>query len=225
MITRVLQSTSRPDSISGTATGLKPFGQRMDTSVARATDTRSKASTTASTQELSDEEQKQAEDLEHIDKHVRAHEAAHQGAAGGLARGKSFTYQQGPDGKQYAVGGEVQIDMSAVEGDPRATIAKMQRVRAAALSPADPSSQDRQVAVQAARTEAQARAELLEQQKTAGSDYPLDETKQPENDEPVSPRERSAEQADATPSNNRLGSIAQRFTAPSFSGTVFSARA
>lgn len=112
--------------------------------------------------ELTDEERLQVEELKRIDAHVRQHEAAHQAAAGGLARGKSFTYKQGPDGNQYAVAGEVQIDTSAVPNDPQATIAKMQRVRAAATAPSDPSSQDRAVAAQASRTEAEARAELLE---------------------------------------------------------------
>ncbi len=116
--------------------------------------------TTGGKRELTDEERLQVEELKRIDAHVRQHEAAHQAAAGGLARGKSFTYKQGPDGNQYAVAGEVQIDTSAVPNDPQATIAKMQRVRAAASAPSDPSSQDRAVAAQAGRTAAEARAEL-----------------------------------------------------------------
>ena len=42
----------------------------------------------------------------------RAHEMAHLAAAGGLATGPYYEYQQGPDSKQYAVGGHVNIDTS-----------------------------------------------------------------------------------------------------------------
>lgn len=123
---------------------------------------------------LTEEQQEQVEELKRVDRRVRRHEAAHEAAAGGLSRGKSFSYTQGPDGKQYATAGEVQIDMAPVPGDPQATIAKMQRVRAAALAPADPSPQDRSVAAQAARTEAQARTELRQAQR-GDSPSPLSE--------------------------------------------------
>ena len=95
------------------------------------------------------------------DREVRAHERAHLSSAGGLARGgMSLDTQRGPNGRQYAVAGEVQIDTSAVPGDPQATIAKARRIRDAALAPANPSSQDRQVAAQATAMEMSARAEL-----------------------------------------------------------------
>lgn len=95
------------------------------------------------------------------DREVRAHESAHMAAAGGLARGGiSLETERGPDGRQYAVGGEVRIDTSAVAGDPQATIAKARQIRRAALAPAEPSSADRSVASQAAAMEAAATAEL-----------------------------------------------------------------
>ena len=47
-----------------------------------------------------------------------------------------------------------------MRGDPRATILKMQQVVRAALAPADPSSQDQQVAAAAAAAIARARVEL-----------------------------------------------------------------
>ena len=56
--------------------------------------------------------------------------------------------------------GEVSIDKSPVRGDPQATIEKMQQVRRAALAPAQPSGQDRQVAAEARRAIQQARAKL-----------------------------------------------------------------
>ena len=94
------------------------------------------------------------------DRQVRAHEQAHLAAAAGLARGVSFTFVTGPDGQQYAVGGEVSIDTSPVSGDPRATIQKAQQIRAAANAPSNPSGQDRAVAAQASQMEQAARQEL-----------------------------------------------------------------
>jgi hypothetical protein len=114
--------------------------------------------------ELTPEEQKRVEELKKIDAKVRAHEMAHIAAGGGLVRGgASYNYEIGPDGKQYAVGGEVKIDMSANPDDPEGTIQKMQQVRRAALAPADPSPQDRSVAQQATNIESQMRAKLMEE--------------------------------------------------------------
>ena len=99
--------------------------------------------------------------LKAIDLAVRAHEAAHVAAGGSYVTGAAdFTYQVGPDGKQYAIGGEVSIDVAPVSGDPEATIQKMAVVRGAALAPADPSAADRAVAAAAAQQAAAARVEL-----------------------------------------------------------------
>jgi hypothetical protein len=109
---------------------------------------------------LSDEERRVLTELRSRDAQVRAHEQAHLSAAGPYANGApTFEYQTGPDGKQYAVGGEVSIDTSPVPGDPEATARKAQAVKRAALAPRDPSAQDRKVAGQAAKLEAQARHE------------------------------------------------------------------
>ena len=48
--------------------------------------------------------------------------------------------------EMYATTGEVSVDTSAIPNDPEASIEKMRTVIAAALAPAEPSSQDRQVA-------------------------------------------------------------------------------
>lgn len=96
------------------------------------------------------------------DREVRAHEQAHLAAAGQYAAGgPSFTYTVGDDGKRYAVGGEVPIDISS-EATPEETIRKMERIRAAALAPAEPSSADRQIAAQAAMKASKARQEMVE---------------------------------------------------------------
>jgi len=97
-------------------------------------------------------------ELKQTDQKVRAHETAHTSAGGQyVTGGPSFQYKTGPDGKQYAVGGEVEIDTSTIPNDPEATIAKMQVVKRAALAPSDPSPQDRSVAAAATQKEAQAR--------------------------------------------------------------------
>ncbi|WP_225314249.1 putative metalloprotease CJM1_0395 family protein [Marinobacter halotolerans] len=108
--------------------------------------------------------------LKSRDREVRAHESAHQAVGGQYAGAVSYTYQRGPDGAQYAVGGEVSIDTAPVEGNPQATIAKMQTVRAAALAPAEPSAQDQAVAAQAMQLMLQARAELATESAEEGSE-------------------------------------------------------
>ncbi len=116
-------------------------------------------------QHLDEAEQKLVQELKARDREVRSHEAAHAAAAGPYGSGgPSFTFQKGPDGRRYAIGGEVQIDASPVKNDPEATIRKMQIIRAAALAPADPSGQDRAVAAAASRMAAEAAAELARQQ-------------------------------------------------------------
>ena len=113
------------------------------------------------TEKLTDDEKQQVSELKQRDAEVKAHEAAHLGAAGGLARGgASYEYQKGPDGRNYAVGGEVSIDSSPVTGDQTATIAKAQQIRRAALAPENPSSQDYKIAAKASKMEAEARQEL-----------------------------------------------------------------
>lgn len=117
---------------------------------------------TTNTFELSEDELKIVEELKARDLEVRAHEQAHKSVGGQYTGAISFSYQSGPDGKRYAVGGEVPIDVSPVAGDPQATITKMTVVRAAATAPVQPSAQDQMVAAQAARMISEAQAELAQ---------------------------------------------------------------
>ena len=100
-------------------------------------------------------------ELKQRDQEVRSHEAAHASVGGSVTGSPNFSYAQGPDGKRYAVEGEVSVDLSLVNGDPRATIAKMQKVHAAALAPVHPSIQDTRVASTATQLILQAQSELL----------------------------------------------------------------
>lgn len=109
-------------------------------------------------QPLTEAQQQQVAELAATDRRVRQHEQAHLAAAGGLANsGANFSYRQGPDGKRYAVGGDVSINTSSGR-TPQETIDRARRIRDAALAPADPSPQDRRVAAEASRMEAEARA-------------------------------------------------------------------
>jgi hypothetical protein len=114
---------------------------------------------------LTAKERRIVSELQRIDRQVRAHEQAHLAAAGGLSRGVSFHFATGPDGRRYAVGGEVRLDTAPVEGDPQATVRNARQIRAAANAPANPSAQDRAVAAQASAMEAQARQELFAQRR------------------------------------------------------------
>lgn len=112
---------------------------------------------------LTKEQESQVRELKRRDAEVKAHEQAHAAVGGAYASAPKYTYTKGPDGKKYAIGGEVQIDTSP-ERTPDATIRKMDVVIAAALAPAEPSSQDRAVARQAQQQRQEAQNERAAQQ-------------------------------------------------------------
>lgn len=144
-----LSRASDESSDSGRATEPASSGDRA----------RSQGPRSENAQGLDEAQLKQLTELKARDREVRAHEAAHQSVGGQYAGSISYVYERGPDGAQYAVGGEVSIDTSPVRGDPQATIDKMRVVRAAALAPAEPSAQDRAVAAEAMQLMLQAQAE------------------------------------------------------------------
>lgn len=128
--------------------------------------------------ELSEGERKRVRELQSRDREVRAHEQAHKAAGGDLATAPSYEYEQGPDGKQYAVGGEVGIQLRP-GSTPEETASNARRVRRAALAPAQPSAQDLAVAASAARAEQEALAEQAEEsreEKRGDSEQSLTDT-------------------------------------------------
>lgn len=130
----------------------------------------SKSDADKSENELSRDEQKQVEELKARDVEVRAHEQAHLSAAGKYAAsGTKFEYTTGPDGKQYAVGGHVDIDTSEIPNDPEATIQKAKVIIKAANAPVNPSSKDQQIAAKAAQMEAKARTEVIQKDNKEGA--------------------------------------------------------
>lgn len=131
------------------------------------------AAATAAGGTLSEEAQAVVDKLKARDREVRTHEQAHIAAAGGLSvSGPSYTYQRGPDGGRYAIGGHVNIDVSPGR-TPEETVAKARAIERAALAPAQPSGQDRVVAASARQMAVQASAEQRqarqEENKVAGA--------------------------------------------------------
>ena len=144
---------------------ISPEGKKA---AATAKDAKKSDSKATGGQNLSQEQQEEVASLQKRDREVRQHEQAHLSQAGPYAQGgPSFSYERGADGKNYAVGGEVSIDVSK-EKTPEATISKMRVVQRAALAPVDPSSADRAIAAEAAVMEAQAQRELQSQSQASG---------------------------------------------------------
>lgn len=131
------------------------------------TGTTSKRSTEPQTgpgKQLTPAEQREVSELQRIDTAVRAHEQAHINAGRDLVTsGPNYQYTYGPDGKAYAVAGEVGIDTSP-EREPEANIDKGLHIQHTALAPLDPSSQDYSVAATGRQLEQQGRSDLREQQ-------------------------------------------------------------
>ena len=125
----------------------------------------------AEEKQIEEQEQKEIRRLRDRAREVKAHEQAHKAAGGALASAPQYEYTRGPDGQQYAIAGSVQIDSNPVAGDPESTIRKMNKVQKAALAPVEPSSTDRQVAMEASRNEMQARMELRQAETEFMSDY------------------------------------------------------
>lgn len=141
------------------------------TNPGKASDESGSTAKAADSVSLSAEAQRQVAELAAIDRKVRAHEQAHMAVGRDLVRsGASYEYQQGPDGRRYAVAGEVSIDTSPARS-AEATIPKAAHIRATALAPADPSAQDQSVAAAAARMEAQARQEMAASRAEAAAAY------------------------------------------------------
>ena len=129
---------------------------------------------------LTQAEEDLVDDLRARDAEVRRHEEAHARVGGQYAGQPSYSFQTGPDGKRYAIGGEVPIDVAPVPDDPEATIAKMSVVKRAALAPAEPSGQDRRVAAladsQSLEAQAQLNAQRLEDQAARLEENRIDRT-------------------------------------------------
>ena len=108
------------------------------------------------------------EQLKARDQEVRVHEQAHASTGGQYAGAPQYEYTTGPDNKRYVTDGEVSIDVSE-EKTPEETLKKMEQVRAAALAPTEPSSQDLKVAAEASQKATEARSEIAKGQTETAS--------------------------------------------------------
>lgn len=172
-----------------------------------------------SNQQLTEAEQKQIDELKARDREVKTHEQAHIAAGGSYVKGgASYDYQTGPDGRQYAVGGSVNIDTSPVADDPEATIAKAQVVIKAALAPAEPSGQDQKVASAARQMMSDARKELTSQKKAeinADTENNTDTSNTSENSNTSSVNENSSNETQKTAGNDAAQTTSPLETASS----------
>ena len=151
-------------SISGLSSSTSTYATAQSGRNAGAAESQSSAQESTGTTTLSVAELEQISKLKSRDAEVRQHEQAHLAAAGGLAvSGASYTYQKGPDGVSYAIGGEVGINVSPGR-TPEETLARASTVEAAALAPAEPSGADRAIAAQARQMALEARTELAQKQ-------------------------------------------------------------
>ncbi len=87
------------------------------------------------------------EKFKNSDSRIRNHEQAHV-ASGTATTPISYKYQMGPDGKMYAVGGEVRLDTS-IPDDPKAAAFKLKQIQEASNAPSDMSGADAQISIQA----------------------------------------------------------------------------
>lgn len=162
------------------------------------------------------EEERKIQELKERDREVRTHEQAHASVGGQHAGPPQYEFERGPDGKQYAVGGEVSIDISE-ESTPEKTLEKMNQVKAAALAPNEPSAQDRKVAGEATQKAAEARAEIAQKNaetlRTGSSDgavTPSEEVAESGVTSAVDATSQAAELENIIFSNNKAPSAGQR---------------
>ncbi|MGK0373196.1 MAG: hypothetical protein ACJAW1_003468 [Glaciecola sp.] len=137
-------------------------GQQLNTQNDSAQDNGQDASAgkeNAEEQQQQQNEQQQLTELKQRDAEVKAHEQSHASLGGQYASSPQYEYERGSDGRQYAVDGEVSIDISEAS-TPEETIRKAQQVKAAALAPTEPSAQDLRVATEATQIALEARNEI-----------------------------------------------------------------
>ena len=139
-------------------------GQQLNTQNDSAQDNGQDASAGKENAEDRQQQQQQAEqqqltELKERDAEVRMHEQAHASLGGQYASPPQYEYERGPDGKRYVVDGKVSIDVSKAS-TPEETIRKALQVKAAALAPAEPSTQDLRVAIEATQIALEARTEI-----------------------------------------------------------------
>lgn len=96
---------------------------------------------------------------------VIQHERAHMQAGGEFAGAASYVYVKGADGRTYITGGEVSMKVPA-GGDLEKLKYALERVKRAAMAPADPSPQDTKTAAMASAKQAAVNQEITKKRAT-----------------------------------------------------------
>lgn len=105
------------------------------------------------------EVKQEIKDLMTTEREVVAHEQAHKAVGAGVTGPISYTQEQGPDDQLYITGGEVSIQAPPTNSlDEKLQV--LEKVRQAALAPANPSPQDLRVAASATAQIQAVRSEL-----------------------------------------------------------------
>lgn len=166
VVAHTLQSSAVPSAIAGATEHSAEDSDQPVGDQAAAPSRDGKTHSASEGQQASDDALAEVRQLASRDREVRQHEAGHAAVGGQYAGAPRYEYQRGPDGRLYAVAGEVSIDTSPVLNDPAATLEKAEVILRAALAVAEPSAQDRAVAARASALAAEARAELAQLART-----------------------------------------------------------
>ncbi len=149
---------SQPDEVS-----ISAAGRRLAAQDAEASESSDASPGPKKPEQLSEKEKQEVSKLKARDQEVRRHEQAHIAALGGGSA--HFTYEVGPDGRRYAVEGEVPVSIKSSSGDPQSTIREARKVAQAAVAPAQPSGADYAARKRALEVERKAREELREKKR------------------------------------------------------------
>ena len=110
--------------------------------------------------DTSEEDEDLIRRLQARDREVRQHEQAHAAALGMYAGVISYTYQIGPDGHAYAIGGSTEI-RGGSDASPEGERARARAIRTAASATSEPSAADQAAGTQAMIMERDANARLI----------------------------------------------------------------
>jgi hypothetical protein len=103
--------------------------------------------------------------LSQQDTNIRRYERVHLAVAGMVTRGGPYNeYRLGSDGRLYAVGGEVSLNINTGAGNSQQTLTKMEQVRRAALAQANLAIEDQRAAALARYDVYRTRLEMLNQE-------------------------------------------------------------
>jgi hypothetical protein len=104
-------------------------------------------------------------EFQSINSTVRSHEQIHMAALGQYAGSiPAYNFITGPDGKSYAGGGSIKVDMSPVPGNPEATLSKANTILYASMATGNPSDADKSTAEKAFTLALQAKKEINKKQ-------------------------------------------------------------